>query len=57
MCPGATRFGRVEECDVFKDGLAGVGSDGQHGRVIEGKWYCCLHGDRMRKRAPSKVVR
>ncbi len=38
-CPGATRHGRLETCDVFKNGLDGRGSDGQAGRMIEGKWH------------------
>jgi hypothetical protein len=51
-CPGCLdRYGVWEVCSVFKDGLGGRGSDGKKGRMIEEKWHCNLHGQRLRMRA------
>ncbi len=43
--------GVLEECDVYKDGLEGKGSDANQGRMIDGAWHCRLHGHRLYVRA------
>jgi hypothetical protein len=48
QCPGCTRRdGSWEACSVYKDGVAGRGSDGKKGRRVEGVWHCGKHGIRL----------
>jgi hypothetical protein len=41
-CPGCPG----EACSVVRlgDGVAGGGSDGQQGRMVEGEWHCNKQG-------------
>ncbi len=45
QCPGATKYGVWEKCDVYKNGLEG----------IEGEWHCHRHGHRLDIRARIRV--
>ncbi len=56
QCPGCDlrgggRDGQWEECDVYKDGAVGRGSDGKGGLMVDGVWHCRRHGMRLRMRA------